>query len=100
MSLLDEFNAYYRLAHSAKTSAGRVVKGNAKKFLLEELNYIINAGKISKIFESEIKDFRSSRLAKADVVADNSLELQQFKNLPEAQKKELIKFLAAQLTEL
>lgn len=99
MSVLDEFNAYYRLAHSVKTSAGRIVKGNAKKFLLEELNYIINAGKISKNFESEIKDFRTSRLTNADF-ADNSPELQRLKNLPEAQKKELIKFLAAQLTEL
>ena len=98
--IINEFSAYYRQAHSVKNLAGRVLQGNAKKFFLEEIAYIISTGKISANFESEIKDFCAFQQRKADEVADKSLSLQRLKTLSEAQKKELIKILSTELLGL
>jgi hypothetical protein len=92
-STLDDFIAYYRRAHSGKTSAGRVLKGNAKKFLRQELAHIVTSGKISENFDSEIKAFWASQKREVEVVAGKPPLAQQLESLSESQKKELIKAL-------
>jgi hypothetical protein len=92
-STLDDFIAYYRRAHSSKTSVGRVLKGNAKKFLRQELLHIVTSGKISENFDSEIKAFWASQKREVEVVAGKPPLGQQLQSLTESQKKELIRAL-------
>lgn len=94
---LSDFVAYYRQSRSVTTPAERVVPGNIKKFLAEELNYIVEKGEVSEVFKSIIKDFQVSRAAfvGTSTMTQSKLEVAKLieKELSEDERRELLAIL-------
>lgn len=58
---LSDFVAYYRNFHSVTTPADRVILGNVKKLLAEELDYIVEKGEVSERLKGLLQDFKANR---------------------------------------
>jgi hypothetical protein len=91
---LSDFVSYYRHSRSVATPAERIVPGNIKKFLAEELNHIIEKGDLSEAFRSIIKDFQGSRnsYVHSSMSSQSKLEAAKLigKELSEDEKRELM----------
>ena len=86
-SKLSQFIDWYETFHTTtNTDTGRKRKGNAKKFITEELEHLVSSGKSSPSFPKVIEDFK-----KASVL---SPELQKAKqNLSEADFAKLVELM-------
>lgn len=86
-SKLSQFIDWYETFYTTiNPDTGRKRKGNAKKFLLEELELLVSSGKLSSSFPKVIEDFK-----KASVL---SPELQKAKqNLSESDFAKLVELM-------
>lgn len=86
-SKLSQFIDWYETFYtSINPDTGRKRKGNAKKFLLEELELLVSSGKSSPSFPQVIEDFKKASLL--------SPELQKAKqNLSDADFAKLVELM-------
>jgi hypothetical protein len=91
---LSDFITYYRHSRSVTTPAERIIPGNIKKFLAEELNHIIEKGEVSEAFQAILKDFQvnRARFVNAGVTTQSKLEAAKLieKELSEDERRELL----------
>jgi hypothetical protein len=91
---LSDFVAYYRRFHSVTTPAERVIPGNVKKLLAEELDYIVENGELSDRFKSLLLNFKENRarVVTARLTQHSKLEAVKLieKELTEEERRELL----------
>jgi hypothetical protein len=89
LSKLSQFIDWYETFHtSVNPETGRKRKGNAKKFLLEELEALVSTGKVSATLPKVIEDFKKASLLSPELQkAKQSLNESDFAKLVELVEK-------------
>jgi hypothetical protein len=91
---LSDFVAYYRHFHSVTTPAERVIPGNVKKLLAEELDYIVENGEVSERLKGLLQGFKANRarVVTARLTQHSKLEAMKLieKELTEEERRELL----------
>ena len=88
-SKLSQFIDWYETFHTTvNPETGRKRKGNAKKFLLEELEALVSTGKASAILPKVIEDFKKVSLLSPELQkAKQNLSDSDFAKLVELMEK-------------
>lgn len=88
-SKLSQFIDWYETFHtSVNPETGRKRKGNAKKFLLEELEALVSTGKVSAMLPKVIEDFKKASLLSPELQkAKQNLSDSDFAKLVELMEK-------------
>ena len=82
---LDWYETFYT---STNPDTGRKRKGNAKKFLLEELEVLVSTGKVSSSLPKVIEDFNKASLLSPELQkAKQNLSDSEFAKLVELMEK-------------
>jgi hypothetical protein len=67
-SKLSQFVEWYENFHTTTNpDTGRKRKGNVKKFILEELENLLNTGKASTQFSKIVEDFKQASLLSPEI---------------------------------
>jgi len=88
-SKLSQFIDWYETFYtSTNPDTGRKRKGNAKKFLLEELEELVSTGKVSASLPKVIEDFKKASLLSPELQkAKQNLSDSDFAKLVELMEK-------------
>ena len=88
-SMLSNFIQWYETFYAtANPETGRKRRGNAKKFLLEEINVLLASGKASANLDNVLKEFKQASVLTSDMqTAKTKLSDTEFAKLLELLEK-------------